>query len=559
VYLSPDAWIDSCGASARGLRGSYVQRGSEDELWSALTRDPRRLVVIVGEPGAGASRLALELSRRAPRAWYPDPLRVPHGDEGLELDVGAGRPVVVLDGPIVEDAVAPLEALLTRALHPRLLVIVPIDSDNAPRVPLLAGGYPRASIAVVSIEAHPSADVVEAPDALLPFALLGRAPAGRFEGEPALRERGLLSAPIDGEVVCLAGERARRLVVARASRAQIAELASVDRRRALEAVLRFRDDAEDLLEPLTPEHVRELTDPVVLMQRGVAVPHPVAHFLASSAERLLVRVEDGDDAATLLELLAREAARNGDSDRAVERLREAESRAVDPRRRARLLVALGVATNDDVPFARAVEITRKRGDEALLGELLRRFARALDLGNQADDALSRADESAALEEARGSLAGSASARMLGAAIARSTENTALSIALARRAHADRLRIGDARGALRAAQFLVTLLTESGQHDDARAVAGDALQLAEAIGDGSAEGYLRWVLGALADRSADPRAAAEHYQRALAAYRDDGAPIPERLIDAVRAAELADDTGVDPLAESRVRLSLIPPR
>jgi hypothetical protein len=43
------------------------------------------------------------------------------------------------------------------------------------------------------------------------------------------------------------------------------------------------------------------------------------------------------------------------------------------------------------------------------------------------------------------------------------------------------------------------------------------------------------------------------------YRADGAPIPERLLDAVRAAELADHPSGDPLAETRVRLSLIPPR
>jgi len=550
VFVTPDAWIDAGGASTRGLRDAYQPRGGEDELWSALARDPRRLVMLVGEPGAGASRLALELARRAPRAWYPDPLRPPHDAEGLSLDVANGRPVVVLDGPIVDESVASLEALLTRALHPRLLVIVPIDAENAPRIPLLAGGYPRASIAVVTLESRGTSEV-EAPDALLPFALLGRVRSGCFPEEAELSARGLVSPPIDGEVVCLAGERARRLLVARAERARLLELARVDRPRALESLLRFRDDVEELVE--APEHARELVDPLTLRQRGVPVPSVVAERLAQSAERLLEHAEDGDAAAAMLELLAR-----NDSELAIERLREAESRAVDPRRRARLLVALGIATADDAPIARAVELTRVRGDEGLLAELLRRSARALDLANQIDEALAHANEAAELEDARGSLAGAAAARMLAAAIARSAEDGERAIGLARRAHDDRLRIGDARGALRSAQFVVTLLIERGEHDEARAAATEAVALAEAIGDGSAVGYLGWVLGALADRSADPGAAAEHYQRAIAGYQGDGAPVPERLLDAVRAAELADRGEVDPLAEPRVRLSLIPP-
>jgi len=304
---------------------------------------------------------------------------------------------------------------------------------------------------------------------------------------------------------------------------------------------------------MTPEHVRELNVPVVLTQRGVAVRTP-SHTSRVVAEGC----SSGSRTAMTPTPCSSARARGGEHAFGSRRgaLRGAEARARS-RRRARLLVALGVATTTmcrlPVPSRSPASVATRRCSASSFAA-----SRARSISAIRTTTLSRADESAALE-GRVIAPGSASARMLGAAIARSTENTALSIALARRAHADRLRIGDARGALRAAQFLVTLLTESGQHDDARAVAGDALQLAEAIGDGSAEGYLRWVLGALADRSADPRAAAEHYQRALAAYRDDGAPIPERLIDAVRAAELADDTGVDPLAESRVRLSLIPPR
>jgi hypothetical protein len=240
-------------------------------------------------------------------------------------------------------------------------------------------------------------------------------------------------------------------------------------------------------------------------------------------------------------------------------LSEAVSRASDPRRRARLLVSLGIATRDDDAFVRGVELAKEHGGDELHAELLRRWARALDLSDRVDDALARAEQSAALEEANGSYAGAAAARMLAAAIARSTDDGERAIAFARRAEDDRLRIGDVRGALRAAQFVVALLIESSRGDEARPLAEHALSLASAIGDGSAIGYLRWVLGALADRDADPRGAAEQYRRAIAAYRDDDAPVPERLLDAVRAAELANQPETEPLAETRVRLSLIPAR
>ncbi len=488
--------------------------------------------MIVGD----GSRLALELARRAPAALYPNPLG--RTSEAPTFHVTSGRPVVVLDGPSFEDALAPLEHLLGHRVHDGLLVIVPCDEEQAPRVPLLAGGYPKSSILVLSLPS--AARPVEAPDALLPFALLGRAPAGVFPEEDALRRAGLVSGPIEGEVVCLAGEAARRASIERASDEQIVA-AAIDRRRALTTILELRGEP---LEGLAPRSARELVDPWSLIRRGIALSPTAVEWLVARAEALLPT--SGDDAATILELLARDDAQRGEHARAVTRLREAEQRARDPAQRSRLQVALGVVTGDDEWFRAAVELAPDRPN------VVRRWARTLDLHDRAEEALER------LAEQKGdSPAGTAATQMLAAAIARSREEPERAIALAERAARERMAIGDVRGSLRSQQLVMTLLIEGDRRDEARRLAGACAALAETIGDGATIGYARWVLGALADIDADPHAALAHYRAAIEGYEADGAPVPDRLLEALRPR--AHDLG-DPTPErDRVRLSVIPQR
>lgn len=503
-----------------------------DELWDALARDPRRLVVIVGD----GSRLALELARRAPAALYPNPLARASGLPTFHPT--RGRPVVVLDGPLFDDALAPLEQLLSHRVHERLLVIVPVDEDRAPRVPLLGGGYPKSSVLVITTPS--TAGVVDAPDALLPFALLGRARAGAFPEEEALRRAGLVSAPVDGEVVCLAGERARRAVIERARDAQLVA-AAIDRGRALTTILELRGE---VIEDLAPRTARELVDPWSLTRRGIALSPAAVDWLVARAEALLPT--SGDDAASILELLARDDARRGEHERAVLRLREAEQRARDRAQRSRLQVALGVATGDDEWFRAAAELAPDRPS------VLRRWARALDLSDRAEEALARLAD--ATDD---SPAGAAATKMLAAAIARAAEDPERAMALAGDAARDRMEIGDVRGALRSQQLVLTLLIEADRRDEARALAEACAALGETIGDGATIGYARWVLGALADIEADPRAAVAHYRAALAGYEADGAEVPDRLLDALRPRGDDDD---EPTPErDRVRLSVLPQR
>jgi len=118
-------------------------------------------------------------------------------------------------------------------LHPRLPLIVPIDSDNAPRV-AVGGGYRWASIAVVSIEAHPSADVVEGPTRSSPSRCSGARRTVGSKANPRSRTRPV-SAPIDGEVVCIAAiAHAVSSSLVRVARRSPNSRASIGRR-ALEA------------------------------------------------------------------------------------------------------------------------------------------------------------------------------------------------------------------------------------------------------------------------------------------------------------------------------------
>lgn len=502
------------------------------ELWDALERDPRRLVVLVGD----ASRLALELARHAPAALYPNPLTPT--TELPTFAVTHGRPVVVLDGPLFDEALAPIERLVSHHVHDRLLVIVPVDEANAARVLLLAGGYPKRSTLVCSVDA--GAAQVDVPDALFPFALLGRAPSGHFPEEEALRRAGLISSPVDGQVVCLAGEAARRTLIERASDDRIVA-AAVDRGRALTSVLALRGE---VIEGLAPRNPGELVDPWALTERGIAVsPVAVDRIVAWAAAMLPTA---GDDTSRVLELLARDDARRGEHERAVARLREAEQRSLDRVQQTRLRVALGVATGDETWFRAATETAPRRAD------VLRRWARTLDLHDRTDDALARLE--AATDDTP---AGAAATNMLAAAIARASEAPDRAIELAQRAARDRISIGDVRGALRSKQLVLSLLIEGDRRDEARTLAEECVALAETIGDGVTIGYARWVLGALADIDADPRAAAAHYQAAIAGYNADGAPVPERLLEAIRPRAHDD---ADPTPErDRVRLSVIPTR
>ncbi|HTM19888.1 MAG TPA: hypothetical protein VL172_05255, partial [Kofleriaceae bacterium] len=147
-------------------------------------------------PGAGASRLALQVARMIGGALYPDPRGAAIGD--LEGRLAAlppeATPVVVVDGPDPGAALAHLPALAGRALHPRLRVIIPVRVGDAPLLPALAE-CPRGSILVAALAGEarppPRLDAGVPAAALLPLALAGRLPADAGAGDDLLIARGL--------------------------------------------------------------------------------------------------------------------------------------------------------------------------------------------------------------------------------------------------------------------------------------------------------------------------------------------------------------------------------
>jgi tetratricopeptide (TPR) repeat protein len=564
-WLPPDAWIDVCGA--HGLRQPYRPRGSEETLARVLASDPRRVAAVIAPPGAGASRLCLELARSAPRALYPDPRAQPDPERAareLTHDLahmsGDARPVVVLDGPSPDHALAALPFLASRRIHPRLLVLVPADPETAGRLPVLSG-LSHASLIAVAIEgvAEPPPP---APDALLPFVLADHTPADVFPPEELLREQGWLIDAWRG-VLARVGARARRalierLVLAAAGGAgqlgEILDAAPTLRRGALASILRFTggEPADDVLTALLAGDDPALLDADALARQAIPASARVLSRLADRAGERLAAELDEERAAMLSEILARDAARRGQP--ALDALRDGLARARSPGRRARLLAAIAWITKEERTWQEALaEAARDCGPTeaevlARRAHVLARRAHALELDERPIEAMACAERWLEAEEARESAAGASAARMRLAALARSAGAVDAAVEHARRAQEDSRAVGDVRAALTAVHFGATLLMDAGRFDEALRLAQEALAIAEAIGDAASIGWARYVLGAGADRAADPATAQMHYEAAIAAWSEAGHPIPERLQAALAVARAAAMAPAAPVPE-----------
>jgi tetratricopeptide (TPR) repeat protein len=557
-WLTPDAWIEASGAHE--LRQPYRPRGGEEDLARMLASDPRRVAAIIAPPGAGASRLCLELARGAPRARYPDP-RVEHDPEHTASEltrVFAGvpdtaRPVVVLDGPSPDAVLTTLGVLASRRIHPRLLVLVPADPEGAGRLPILSG-LSRASLIAVMLEgvAEPLAP---APDALLPFVLSDRAPAGVFAQEALLRGQGLLI-DAEGGVLARVGARARRALVERLilgapdgamQLAQILHAAPALRAGALASILRWTDGApeDDVLAVLLDGDGPTLLDVDSLARRAIPVSSRVLSRLAVRAGELLASASGDERAATLLEILARDAALHGKP--AIDLLRSALDRTRAPERRARLLAAIAWITGEEPAWRDALAAACAAGGSAHV-EVLARRAHALELDERPVDAMECVELWLQAEETRGSAAGAAAARMRLAALARAAGAVEAALEHARRAREDFRSIGDARGELNAVHLGATLLLDAAAFEEGAGLAREALSLADAIGDAASIGWAQYVLGASADRAADPVTALVHYEVAIEAWTESGHPVPERLQEALAAARASAVAPMAPVLE-----------
>jgi hypothetical protein len=561
-WLTPDEWTDvSLDASgAQGFKQPYRPRGSEEELARVLAGDPRRVAAIMAPPGAGASRLCLELARRAPAARYPDPRVTPDPERAAsELTrVFAGvpdtaRPVVVLDGPSPDAALQALGVLASRRIHPRLLVLVPTDPENAARLPILSG-LSRTSLIAVTIEGA-AGPLVPVSDELLPFALADRTPAGIFAQEGLLRAHGLLI-DAEGGVVARVGDRARRALVERRilgaadgalQLARILHAAPALRAGALASLLRWTggEPPDDVLAVLLDGDDPALVDADALARRAIPASSRVLSRLAARAGELLSSEFDDERAASLLEMLARDAALRGEP--ALDLLRAALGRARSPERRARLLAAVAWITKDERAWQDALEAAAEAGGSAHV-EVLARRTHALELDDRPGEAMACAETWLQAEGARGSAAGAAAARMRLAALARVTGAVEAAIEHARRGREDFRAVGDVRGELNAVHLCATTLLDAARFDEGVGLAAEALSIAEAIGDAATIGWARYVLGASADRAADPATARDHYQAAIEAWTEAGQPVPERLRAALVAARAAAVAPVAPVLE-----------
>ncbi|WP_428261694.1 hypothetical protein [Haliangium sp.] len=561
-WLSPEAWLEVCGDP--GLRQPYRPRGSEDELARVLAHDPRRVAAVIAPPGAGASRLCLELARAAPVARYPD-ARVQLDAERAVAELteaflalpDTARPVVVLDGPSPDPALAALEVLASRRIHPRLLVLVPTDPDGAARLPVLSR-LARASLIAVTLTAAvdgPAAPVTPAPDELLPFVLGERAPAGRFESEPALRAQGWLI-DADGGVLARIGDRARRALVERLllgaehgaqTLARILDAAPELRAGALSSILRWSDGepGDDLLAVLLAGDEPALVDADALARRAIPASSRVLSRLAARAEQLMSSATDDERAASLFEIVARDAARRGQP--AIDLLRSALERTRAPERRARLLAAIAWITNQERGWQDALEAAAAAGGDAQV-EVLARRAHGLELDDRPSEAMACVHTWLLAEEARGCAAGAARARMRLAALARATGAVEDALEHLRHAREQFRAVGDVRGELSAEHMAATLLLDAARFDDGAQRAREALSIAETIGDAASIGWARYVLGARADRGADPATARDHYEAAIAAWTESGHPIPDRLRAALAAARAAAVAPAAPMPE-----------
>jgi hypothetical protein len=460
---------------------------------------------------------------------------------------------VVLDGPSPDAALSVLGVLASRRIHPRLLVLVPTDPEGAARLPSLAG-LARASLIAVMLEGD-AVPPASAPDALLPFVLSEHAPAGVFAQEALLRGQGWLI-DAEGGVLARVGARARRALVERlilgapegaGQLAQILHAAPALRAGALASILRWTAGApgDDILTVLLEGDGPALLDVDAFARRAIPVSSRVLSRLAARAGALLASASDDERAAGLLEILARDAALHGKP--ALDLLRSALDRARSPARRARLLAAIAWILGEERAWQDALAAASVAGSSVQV-EILARRAHALELDDRPDEAMACAWAWLQAEEARGSAAGAAAARMRLAALTRAISDVDAASEHARRARAAFRSVGDARGELNAVHLGATLMMDAAAFEEASRLAREALAIAEAIGDAASSGWARYVLGASADRAADPATALVHYEAAIAAWNEAGHPIPERLQAALAAARVSAIAPVAPVAE-----------
>lgn len=520
---------------------------------AALARDPRRLVAVVADATPVATARALAAT--FPVAFARDRLS-PAGDSLDELravlsSAEDGAVAIVLDGPDETDALALLPDLLSHGLGRELRVIVPCDRACAGRLAFLAGGHPRASIAVVATQQPAPPPPGEEDDReLMPLALAGRLSPGRLEREEFLVERGLAEHhESSGDLVCLFDAAARAAVVRRvlatdpdavsATIRSVLEREPSRRARLLRGVVAAGFVPDDAIAgELCAFDAGELPAPLEWIRRGTPLPAWSLAAIERRAERLAA----------------------GFATRAwIARLEER------PSEEALALVENGLAVTADPVLAAELALLRAEWSGSTDGaEDALRFARAVggatvraalvhsatlrEANSECEDALEdqvEIEHSAAGDDA---LQVAAAAALSQARIGETLRRFDAAAAAAERAAAYHGALGDpAREALawmRAASLHVGARAVAAGH----ASASTACALGEATGDARLVGYSRWFLGALAERNADPDTAAREYALSVDAYATLGA-VPDRLLPSLeraraaasgRAAQLAGD-------------------
>jgi tetratricopeptide (TPR) repeat protein len=312
---------------------------------------------------------------------------------------------------------------------------------------------------------------------------------------------------------------------------------------------------DDVLAVLLDGDDPALVDADSLARRAIPASSRVLSRLAARAGELLSSESDGERAASLLEILARDAALRGKP--AIDLLHAALGRARSPERRARLLAAVAWITKEERAWQDALEAATAAGGSAQV-EILARSAHALELDDRPIEAMACVEIWLQAEEARGSAAGAAAAQMKLAALARVTGAAAAAIEHARRAREDFRALGDVRGELNAVHLAATIFLDVARFEEGARLAAEALSIAEAIGDAATIGWARYVLGASSDRVADPATARDHYQAAIEAWTESGHPVPERLQAALVAARAAAVAPAAPVPEGNAPEEESPP-
>lgn len=556
-WLSADAWLAACGAAGAGLDTPYEPRGDEEALEAVLAADPRRLLVLVGAPGAGTSRMALELARRSSApAFYPDPVAPSEPLAGaaalgevLRTVPETARPLVVLDGPSFEDAMAWAAPLVHEPLHPRLLVIVPCAGPRAPEVPLRAGRYAPHNIIVAQVAgqgAPPVVPDIPLSDDLLGLALAGRRPTGVLSEVSALRTRGLAAshAP-SGTTVCLLGERQRRALVDAAGPLRIADLLRADPTLAPGAFVslaRWTRGAlpESILAALLAAPPRELA---TLLERArqeelLEPDAAVTRRLRDATYAALAGELDTDTALALTEQAALFEAAAADFEGALARLRTALAHAPEGERRGRLVVLAATLGDDLDLYAAAAAALRASGDAEGEARMLAAWATALFRLERWDEAAERAAAWLGTEDARGFFSGRLAARQLSFEIAIARHRPEEALAIAAWILPELRDRADVRGQVLVLRRVAWLHMEAGDAPAADRVLREALGFEQAIGNELGAATCRWSLGDLAMRQGDPSAAAEHYGAALAVHEAHDLPSVPRLRAALAGARAA---------------------